>query len=584
MVFRRPNHPDIAGLAEQAYRNLEHIDDRHARANASLLLVNSMIFAGRFDRASDTLRHLSSMCEGTSLSTLSQKMRNDVESLHASYNADKDSCLRSVYDGLELEQETGVSHWSFHLLTNGVAACLGAGDLDTAQELLQKLALHEDSARRLDHCIYSYCRAWLLMLRGETLSAIQEQKRALRIASESGCPRYELMSRFALVDLELRLDNSSASMDKLASGSRRTAMVVELRRLRRLARTMGSPLIEYQGLLIQARCYFELNRHRAANTALALAFAIGRQHGLRHHLWWHPESMAELSSQALQIGVETNYARELIRQRDLAPPPQAVSLESWPWRFQIFTLGGFRLLRDGKPLSLAARLQQKPLELLKALVAFGEVNVPEAKIAVALWPRIDSECAHRSLTTTLHRLRKMLGEDQAVLLRFGRLSLNSRYCWTDIRTLDALTTAVDHELGSLGDATLGAGADRDLIATRLLDLYKGPFLRGEGKSALYAPMRQRLRNRLLRAAGELTRHWADSKQWPRSFTFLGRAIDAEPALEGLYRRLMLCYRDAGLATEAMDVYDQCREMCRAEAAGEPSRETTAVFNLVLQAL
>ena len=42
----------------------------------------------------------------------------------------------------------------------------------------------------------------------------------------------------------------------------------------------------------------------------------------------------------------------------------------------------------------------------------------------------------KSLTTTLHRLRKLLGVDGAITLRHGRLSLDRTLWWVDVWALD----------------------------------------------------------------------------------------------------------------------------------------------------
>ena len=52
--------------------------------------------------------------------------------------------------------------------------------------------------------------------------------------------------------------------------------------------------------------------------------------------------------------------------------------------------------------------------------------------ADAMWPRIDSDYAQRSLTTTLHRLRKLLGDDSAITLQSGMLSLDASRFWLDL--------------------------------------------------------------------------------------------------------------------------------------------------------
>ena len=77
-----------------------------------------------------------------------------VESMYHMLHADAERCLRAVLDGLEIADETGVALWSYHLLSNGVAGALGAGDLDTASELLERMQDYAGGARRLDRSGY----------------------------------------------------------------------------------------------------------------------------------------------------------------------------------------------------------------------------------------------------------------------------------------------------------------------------------------------------------------------------------------------------------------------------------------------
>jgi hypothetical protein len=74
-------------------------------------------------------------------------------------------------------------------------------------------------------------------------------------------------------------------------------------------------------------------------------------------------------------GIEVEYVRNLIRKRNLHPDPLGRTLENWPWPLKIYTLGQFELIKDGKPIRFSRKIQQKPLSMLKALIAFGGIIV-----------------------------------------------------------------------------------------------------------------------------------------------------------------------------------------------------------------
>jgi DNA-binding SARP family transcriptional activator len=87
--------------------------------------------------------------------------------------------------------------------------------------------------------------------------------------------------------------------------------------------------------------------------------------------------------------------------------------------------GAVEIERDGEPVRFARKVQKKPLELLRALAeAGGELSRERAE--EALWPDAEGDAAHRALDTTLHRLRKLLGRDDAVQLRGATLRLERR--------------------------------------------------------------------------------------------------------------------------------------------------------------
>ena len=80
----------------------------------------------------------------------------------------------------------------------------------------------------------------------------------------------------------------------------------------------------------------------------------------------------------------------------------------------------------------------KHIAVLKSLLALGGRDVPEARLADKLWPGSEADAAHEALAVNLHRLRKLLGSQDAVDLRDGRISLNPEMCWVDAWTFESL--------------------------------------------------------------------------------------------------------------------------------------------------
>ena len=562
LVFRQPQHPDLADWAGRAHEHLHAIEDDNARLTAQLLVAITLNYTGQFERVREFIAAMRKACRSPHVPPLAVKVLNDVESMYYMLTADRERCLKAVYDGLEVGSSTGVRLWSYHLLSNGAAGALGTGDLDAAEELLDKMREHQESARRLDLCTFHYYCAWLAMLRRDPVSAFREQKLALGLAIECGCPFYEVLCRIAMAQVLVELDDERRAFSHLV-------------RARVLGRDIKNRLLEFHGLMAFAYIALRVGRRRHALSSLRRALTVGREQGYAHFLWWQPEMVAQLCAWALEEGIEVDYVRGLIEARELMPEEPPVEVRQWPWRFQIRSLGDFRVLKGGKRLGLQTKLQQKPMQLLKALVGFGGEDVQESRLAESMWPRIDADYAHRSLTTTLHRLRKLLGEDRAIVLRHGRLTLEPRLCWLDLRAFERITGEVDRRLRA-GRSGVDAPAVESL-AERLLEVYRGPFMDSEGDHPRYIALRGRLRNKFLRYVGELARFWEDRGEWERAADYFERGIEADGLAEGLYRHLMLCHRELGRAAEAVDVYDRLRSILRAERDIEPSPEITSIY-------
>ena len=485
-----------------------------------------------------------------------------AEALYALLQGAHAAATEAARAGLAAAEAEGLHAWDTWLRLAGAAAALGALERDAARAELQRLEADGARLRRGDRALLHYLRGWLALLEADAAGARREAKTALALATDTGVLALECLARIAVAQ----------SLDD--AGDRR-ARDAQLRAAEGLAERARSDLLRYCAGLAAANAAREAGDEAAALQALRGTFALGREHGYQHAPWWQPAAVAELCALALGHGVEADYARSLVRARRVAPRVAPLRLAGWPWPFRVRALGRFELLRGADPVEFAGKGPGRPMELLKVLVALGGQEVRADQIADALWPHVDADYAHKSFTATLHRLRRLLGEDDAVLLRDSRLSLNAALVWVDGWALEQVCAAIDEAMrapsGAVPEGALRALADEALA------LYRGPFLPDESEQPSYIACREQVRSRLLRCLARIARRWEDAGQSEAAADCYLRCIEADPLFEAPYRNLMLCYQRGGDAIEARATYERLRTLLSARLQAAPSPETQAVL-------
>ncbi len=477
LTLRQPHRDDIGRWIERAITAAQSTDDVNLRMFVRCLSALSIMWAGAYPRAQALIAASQAEAESPAATPFSRITLHNVEAMFYMLTAERDLGRATEAAGLALAEATGVGTWTVQLLVHGYGSALSASDLPAAAEIWQRLEPLATGTGRLNQCLIHHFRAWEAALRDDMMLALQHEKRALTMAIEAGGPYFEVLCRLALAQI-------------LAACGDERKCIAHLRRLREIARGIDNRHLEFTGLLSFAHIALENNRPRPALAALRAGLALGRQYGYRNFLWWRPAAMAKLAAHALAHGIETDYVRTLIRTRDLAPEQPPLEIADWPWTFRVQTLGGFRLTRHGEAIGESGKAQRRPLDLLRLLIACEGEQVSKEQVADALWPRIDGDSAQRSLTTTLHRLRKLLGDPAAVVLREGRLSLNRTLFWVDAWALEqagAEFEAATHRPGAKAATTKVAA-----IRTRIRELYRGPFLAFEVDAPWAIPMRERL--------------------------------------------------------------------------------------------
>ena len=470
--------------------------------------------------------------------------------LHQLLAGAHDKAVAAAREALALAE--GKDSWARAI---AAAALLSAGDRDAARAELQAL----EAPRRGDRALLGYLRAWLASLDGDVAMAHREARAACALAAETGVPALECLARLGWAGL-------------LAEAGETRDAEAQLRTARGLSERVGAALLQFAIEFTAADIARRADDLAGAKTALARAFRLGREHGTLHLPWRRRDAAAELCAAALAHGIERDFAKAMIKAHALMPRVAPLRVGEWPWPFRFSLLGRTHVERGTTPVEFSGKGPGRPMELLKVLVAQGGQGVRAEQIGDALWPHVDADYAHKSFTATLHRLRKLLGDDDALVLRDGRLSLNPALVWVDL-------WALEQALGELDEALRapGAAAHVDRLMDEALTLYRGPFLPDESEQPSYIACREQLRARLLRCLTRASRAREEAGRVEAAADWYARCIDADPLFEAAYRNLMLLMQRRGEAAEARAVYERLRTVLSTRLKTMPAPETQALY-------
>lgn len=563
LVFSEPTHPDAESWIAQA---MATVQARSAATDAQLVaatwLVLLDLFRGQHVRADRLTRRLAELDTGSTLSASTRILARVAAILHAWFRADGQAALQRVAEAQAMAALAGVRLWDPHLALHAAAAALTAGNLDHANEWLDQVERNMNDARPLDLGFYHYLILWRALLRGDPAMALEH-------TTFVGSMRFT--SGLWFTDA---LQNQIQALAWLqAANPQRAAPHIEA--LRKLGRKHASGYFEYMAALLEAQSAIEERRAEDAEAALAEAFGYARRHDIVNFPGWLPTVMARLCARALEAGIEVTFVRDLIRRRNLPVTDEARDLESWPWPIRIYTFGRFSVVNDESPAAPRGRAPSRPLEMLAALLAEGGRGIHDQRICEILWPDAEGDAAHRAFDTTLHRLRKLLGHERALLLSDSKLSLNPALCWVDSWNFERLLGRIDLLLKG-PDATSANRALLHRLSARLHGLYRGPFLGRDTQTGWAVAQRERLQTKYLCLLNTLGRQWEALGDWERSAEVYGRAVDVQPH-EEYYQRLIHAYRQLGRNADAQAIYGRCRQTLQATLGRPPSPETEAIL-------
>jgi two-component SAPR family response regulator len=244
----------------------------------------------------------------------------------------------------------------------------------------------------------------------------------------------------------------------------------------------------------------------------------------------------------------------------------------------VFTLGRFSLLLNGKPAEFGRKVPRRPLELLKAIVSLGGREISTTSLMSALWPDVDGDIAQCSFDTTLHRLRKMLGDARVLVLKEGKLSLDGRYCWVDVWSFERLLGQSNRLLRS--DVTGKQVSNVARLNVNLTNLYHDHFLANEDLTSWSVSMHERLRSKYIHHLLEVGRYLENHGYWQEAMDCYRKGINVDDLIEVFYQRLMVCCLATRCLSEGLSVYRRCSQILSITLGLQPEPETESLYRLL----
>jgi DNA-binding SARP family transcriptional activator len=297
-------------------------------------------------------------------------------------------------------------------------------------------------------------------------------------------------------------------------------------------------------------------------TLLSQAFASHRQQKSQGFFVRFPQLASRLAALALDAGIEVEHVRGIVRRQQLKAPGQFIA--NWPRPIAVRLFGEMQMLFDGEVAATKGKTQQRLLKLLRLLLIAGKSGKTQSSLIASLWP--EAEDGRSALSVAIHRLRKLLKCDEAILVSGGRISINMKLIASDLFAFDDFCERVDN---LPTDSPVSSVVQ---FSNELLNIYRGLLCEGEEDTWLL-PARERTHQRFLAMVTNLGMCLEAKQQWAQARDLYLRALSTEPLSEVVYRSLMRCAHAQNDPSAAFSAYRRCRDTLSILLGRKPSEET-----------
>jgi ATP/maltotriose-dependent transcriptional regulator MalT/DNA-binding SARP family transcriptional activator len=556
LVYRRPDSPRLPPLRDRLHviRGEARVTE-HAVA-AGLALAHHYGWVGEPMTAAPLVRAAREQAAALH-DVVTLQTADYVEAFVAIKLGDGELCEAAVTRALERAETTGMHALDHRLQAAGVYAARMLRDPARAARRLAWLSEHLAPGALADRCQYHMLAGWDLAVRGDVERAYRECRTSLALGEAAGVPSVIALTTFLLAQLAHERGDADEARARIAE-------------MRRISEGMRSQSMIFMTEMVEADLAYARGDEAGGTRLLRAGLERARRQNLRFYAGWRPSVMSRLCVAALERDICVEYVQALVRHHALVPDRAPVDIPRWPWAIEIAVLGSLRVRRAGEALKITGKAPQRPLDLLRALIACGGRHVPAQRLVDALWPEADGDAGHVALDTNLLRLRRLLQHPGALVVENGQVSLDEGLvtvdAWTLARGLDRLEGLLQRD---------AAPAELARHGHDVLRRYAGPLLADCDHEWAVAP-RERLRRRVVRVAEAIARgrERADDAEGALATYLLGLQVD--DLAEGFYQGAMRCYVALGRHAEGAALHERCRQVFATQLGVEPSAATAAI--------
>ena len=561
ILFAAPGHRLLRRTVSRVTEMLDEDMDVNSKASTAMILLSYSNLACDLERAKRAVVCIDPLLEHSDLTPINRMWCHIrlgyYHQLIGQYRTALDALARATSIG-EAHGLKGVRHTFLLIATYQIPCYAILGDVRSVRKCFQRMLEMADPARPMDMSHLSHAKVHVEVAAGN-----------YRMVAEGGAQFSERAASTGMIYVQiLRVEHEAMGWAVLGELSH---LQDALSRLRRMIAGTCFAFFECEARFLETYAELVHGDLERGRRLLADAIALAREMQFQYpQMTRYSIIPGVILAEALRSGIQRDYVRDTIRRLHIKPP--ADGPEDWPWPVKVLTLGCFEVLCDEQKLEFAGRAPRKVLAVLKAIVAGGGDAVAVAHLTDSLWPDEEGDAARKAFDVALVRLRRLLGNAEAVIVREEQVALNRDVCW-----VDAWAFARNVEIIERGEGTPFA---LRRAGERALELYRGTFLPGDPEDKNIIVVRLRLRDLLARLVSALGRQLEAAGDWEPALACYRRGIDADELAEEFYQGLMRCHAATGRTAEGMATFRRLRRTLSVVLGVKPSERSEQLMRLL----
>ncbi|MDR1299377.1 MAG: winged helix-turn-helix domain-containing protein [Oscillospiraceae bacterium] len=243
---------------------------------------------------------------------------------------------------------------------------------------------------------------------------------------------------------------------------------------------------------------------------------------------------------------------------------------------KVSMLGGFSVTYGDHAITDIRNRSRKVWMLLEYLIAHRGRTITQEELIELLWPREDVDDTVNTLKTLLHRVRSLIEKLDVGSTKQLITYHHGTYAWAPSIpcVIDSEEFARFHELADDPEAD-----DTSKIESLMgmFELYKGKFLPNHAHEPWVTPLNEYYHSVYIESMNTLTDLLKKADMSRDIITVCKRAVSIDPYNEGLHKKLIQAYVDAGENRQAIVHYDYITKLFFDEFGITPSKELTSIY-------